>query len=208
MNTPAITLSRNTSSPVHNLPAGLKLGLVLLLVTIINLITIPPAIGIPLFLMVFAVAAFSRTPVLYMLKRLALLAPLCLLVILTQYITRHLSPVQTSNLILKALTSMALVILLTATTPIQSLFSAMEAWGVPRIMTTLFNFMYRFAFILREEFGKMITNVRLRKQQRGVFSSIRLFGMLLGILFIRSYDRSERVFRAMVLRGFGEEPSR
>jgi cobalt/nickel transport system permease protein len=208
MNSRAIALSRKASSPIHKLSAGLKLGIVLLLITVINLITMPPIIGLPLFLLVFTVAVLSRTSVLYILKRLVVLAPLCLLVILTQYITRHLSPVQTSQLILKALTSMALVILLTATTSNQSLFAVMAVWGVPRIMTTLFNFMYRFAFILKEELEKMMTNVRLRRQQGGIISSIRLYSMLLGVLFIRSYDRSERVFRAMVLRGFGEDSSR
>jgi len=62
---------------------------------------------------------------------------------------------------------------------------------------------HRYVFVLREEICRMYRAMVLRGfQPRADLTSFRAFGNMLGMLFVHSYERTERVYESMLLRGF------
>jgi len=97
--------------------------------------------------------------------------------------------------------------LLIATTPFPQMIQAMRRLRLPAILTTILSFMYRYLFILVDEAGRLTTARAARSAGHGrtVWWRARVLGRMVGSLFIRSYERSERIYAAMLSRGFGDE---
>ncbi len=101
------------------------------------------------------------------------------------------------------------VILLTFTTPFHVLLRSLEELRLPRIFTQLTQFTVRYSFVLYNEVLRMQRALRARNFTPGRHlwhrHTLRTLGGLLGALFIRSYERGERVYYAMLARGFKGE---
>jgi len=73
---------------------------------------------------------------------------------------------------------------------------------MPRVMVMILSFMYRYIFVLVDEAMRM----RQARDSRNFGGSrlwqMRTIGNMIGTLFIRSYERGERVYAAMLARGF------
>jgi cobalt/nickel transport system permease protein len=65
--------------------------------------------------------------------------------------------------------------------------------------------MYRYFFVLVDELEKMLRAVKLRSFKNNRFKTFSILANIVGVLFIRSYERSERVYNAMSMRGFDGE---
>ncbi|OPY56224.1 MAG: Energy-coupling factor transporter transmembrane protein EcfT [Methanosaeta sp. PtaU1.Bin055] len=88
--------------------------------------------------------------------------------------------------------------------PFNTTVHAMRSLGLPEALTQIFLFAYRYLFLLREEFASTSRSLASRGFIKGTdAASIRVLGAALGMLFIRSYERSERIYRAMVSKGYG-----
>lgn len=86
---------------------------------------------------------------------------------------------------------------------------AMRAIGLPRILADMTLFSYRYLDELGETLSKMRRATRLRGfTGNRLRSNLSTFASLLGSLLVRSHERSERVYDAMVLRGYGVERKR
>lgn len=75
--------------------------------------------------------------------------------------------------------------------------------GVPKKLTYLFLFTYRYVHVLADEYSRLRTAARLRgfRPTTGLHT-YRTVANLLGMVLVRGYDRSRRVYEAMILRGF------
>lgn len=102
-----------------------------------------------------------------------------------------------------------LIILVTYTTPFHILLRSLSDLKIPKIFTHLLQFAFRYFFVLSDEAQRMQRARRSRnfKPAKNFWSrqTLSTFGGLLGILFIRSYERGERVYFAMMSRGFKGE---
>lgn len=65
--------------------------------------------------------------------------------------------------------------------------------------------MYRYFFLLTDESEKMVRSVKIRSGKEPKLRIIKIYASILGILFIKSYERSDRVYKAMVMRGYTGE---
>lgn len=106
------------------------------------------------------------------------------------------------NVVVKAFLGMFCIVLLYSTTPFPSLIKGLENLRCPRIFTVVFSFLYRYSFILTDEMQRM----RRARDSRG-FGGKWLWhagtiGHMVGTLFLRSFHRGERVYFAMVSRGY------
>ena len=83
--------------------------------------------------------------------------------------------------------------------------SALRTLRFPDIMADMVLLTYRYLYEIGGMFSQMQTSARLRGFEGGLFSlgNVGTLAALVGHLFIRSYEKSERVYRAMVLRGYG-----
>lgn len=82
---------------------------------------------------------------------------------------------------------------------------AIRALRCPDILADMILLTYRYLFQITEYFSTMRRAARLRGFQGGGLSAknVQTLASLLGHMFVRSYEQSEQVYRAMVLRGYG-----
>ncbi len=80
---------------------------------------------------------------------------------------------------------------------------AMNHLRVPDKLTHLLLFTVRYLDVLRREYGRLSAAMRLRGFRPGAnMHTYRTYGHLIGMLLVRSLDRSERVVAAMKCRAF------
>lgn len=106
------------------------------------------------------------------------------------------------NVLIKAWLSILSLILLTSTTRLVNLLNGMEQLRMPRIMVMLLSFMYRYIFVLVDEVIRMKQARDSRNFNGSRLWHLRTIGNMVGTLFIRSYERGERIYAAMLARGF------
>ncbi len=97
-------------------------------------------------------------------------------------------------------------ITLLGTTPLLNSIKAMRALGLPLIIADMALLTFRYLNELGQDLSRMLTSMRLRGFRQRSLSPARLktFAWLSGSLLVRSYERSEWVYRAMILRGYGQ----
>lgn len=109
-------------------------------------------------------------------------------------------------IILKSSLSMTAALLLVSTTRIDSLAEALRKLKIPKILVLQLLLTYRYISVLAEEVGVITRAYLLRApKQKGV--ELKAWGSLSGQLLLRAFDRAERVYSAMLLRGFSGEYS-
>ena len=95
------------------------------------------------------------------------------------------------------------LITMLSTSPVASLGHALEALKFPRRLTFLLLFSYRYVFVIYQEYLKLRRAAQLRSFiPRTSIHTYRTFGYLFGMTLVRSWNRSQRVYQAMQLRGF------
>jgi cobalt/nickel transport system permease protein len=109
----------------------------------------------------------------------------------------------------KSWVSVQVALLLTFTTPFHDLIDALRDLHLPRVMVAIIGFMYRYLAVIGDEAARLL---RARASRAGASPDgraggsirwrARVTGAMVGSLFIRSYERSERVYAAMQARGF------
>jgi cobalt/nickel transport system permease protein len=109
--------------------------------------------------------------------------------------------------VVKAWLSVTISGLLVATTPFPNLLRALRWLRVPSVLVSTISFMYRYLFVLVDEAQRLYTARESRSAGQGgtVAWRARVLGGMVGSLFIRSYERSERIYAAMVSRGYAGE---
>ncbi len=102
----------------------------------------------------------------------------------------------------KTLIGVGAAVLLTATTPFHDVLRGLEALRAPRLLVLVAGLMFRYLFVVVEEADRMRTAMAARAYRpRSVLHS-RTLGRLAAVLFLRSYERGERVHLAMLARGY------
>lgn len=95
------------------------------------------------------------------------------------------------------------VIGLLGTAPILSLVHALSHLGVPDKLVHLFFFCFRYIHVIHEEYHKLANAMKIRGfRPRTDVHTYRAFAYLVGMLLVRSFDRSARILDAMKCRGF------
>jgi cobalt/nickel transport system permease protein len=107
----------------------------------------------------------------------------------------------------KAALSVGAVLLLMATTPAAQLLACLRRAGVPRVLVTVTMLGIRYLTLLVDEASRMARAYALRAARPGGIQ-MRDMGSFVGQLLLRSFDRAERVYQAMKLRGYdGDYPT-
>jgi cobalt/nickel transport system permease protein len=106
------------------------------------------------------------------------------------------------NIAAKASLGAATSILLAATTEVPRLLRGLERLRVPPVLTQIATFMVRYLEIVTGEVGRMRTAMTARGYDPRWLWQARPIGAAAGSLFVRSYERGERVHAAMLARGY------
>jgi cobalt/nickel transport system permease protein len=106
------------------------------------------------------------------------------------------------NIVAKGTLGVAVSVILAATTPVPELLRGLERLRLPRAFTSVAGFMVRYADVIAGEVRRMrIARISRGHDPRWIWQA-RAVAATAGTLFIRSYERGERVYLAMVSRGY------
>lgn len=208
-------LYRRGDSPVHGLPPHTKLAAVFAFVVVV---VSTPREAVWAFgayaVLLGLVAARARVPAGFLLKRLLIEVPFVAFAVLMPFVVpgeqTWVLGVSLSvpglwgawNVLAKGTLGVAASVLLAATTELRDLLLGLQRLKLPPLLVQIASFMIRYGDVITDEMRRMSIARRSRGfEARGV----RHWGVLAksaGALFIRSYERGERVHLAMVSRGY------
>jgi cobalt/nickel transport system permease protein len=203
------------ASPVHRLPPQCKLVAVLAFVL---LVVATPRERIWAFgvyaLLLAAVTAAARIPFGTVARRIVIEVPFVAFAFLMPFVANGEKVAVLGlrlsesglwgawNILAKGTLGVVASILLAATTEPRLLLLGIERLRMPQLITQIATFMLRYGDVVAAELGRM----RVARASRGFEArDIRATGVLaksVGALFLRSYERGERVHLAMVSRGY------
>ena len=219
-------------SAIHRLDPRVKF---VLAVAFILTVALAPSGAWPVYILLLAlalgVAVLSELGVGFVLKRAALALPFVLAalpVIFTlpgaPLFSLPLGPWTLTgsaaglerfvSIALKSWISVQIAIVLSASTPFPDLMMAMRAVRVPRLLVTIFGLMWRYLFVLADEAMRLMRARSARSGAAGqpgmkVGGSLpwrgRVAGGMAGNLFLRAIERSDRIYVALLSRGYDGE---
>lgn len=107
------------------------------------------------------------------------------------------------TILLKAVTAAMVLLLLLFTTPYPEIFGILHRF-LPRVLADGLFFTYRIFFILIKEIQNLLTHVRLRggSAPYRLILNLKNIAAALGVLFIHSFDLSERMYHMLMIRGY------
>jgi cobalt/nickel transport system permease protein len=223
---------RPRNSLIHHLDPRIKL---IWAIGFILTNTLMPFGAWPAFILLFAlilsIELISTLGVGYVLKRSALAIPFVLAALpliftvpgtpllsftVGQWVIHASYPgmVRFLSIAIKSWLSIQAAIVLAASTSFPDLLVAMRAIHVPQLLVSIFGLMWRYMFVLVDEAGRLL---RARSSRSGtshlpdakpggsISWRARVTGGMAGSLFLRAFERSDRIYMAMVSRGYDGE---
>jgi len=220
---------KDGSSPVHRLDPRVKLTLVL---AFIFTTALTPTGIWPVYVLLFTLALsaelLSELGIGFYLKRALLAVPFVLaalpvlvtldgpaliqlpfgLVLTSTGLERFIS------VALKSWISVQMAVLLASTTRFPDILAAMRALRLPRLLVAIIGLMWRYLFVMADEALRLMRARQSRSGEVGLAGSraggriawrARVTGGMAGNLFLRSLERSDRIYMAMLSRGYDGE---
>ncbi len=209
---------REGDSLVHRLDPRLKIFLLLSYVFMVVSIPFDSTNRLLLFSIVpFILALLSGVSLLHYLSKLSKIYPLIFLItFLLPFLPTagenaltvgplKIYPAGFNKFLIinaKSLFSIWMSIILTTTTEFNQFLKGMEKLRFPTLVILILSFMYRFIFLLIDEAERMLMAFQSRYVRLSLFTRLKYLAQEIGVLFIRTFERSERVYQAMEARGF------
>jgi cobalt/nickel transport system permease protein len=106
------------------------------------------------------------------------------------------------NILVKATLGAGASVLLAATTEVNQIIIGLQKLKVPPVLTSIASFMIRYLEVVAGEMRRTRIAMTARGYDPSWIAQIRPMASAAGALFIRSYERGERVHQAMMARGF------
>jgi len=108
--------------------------------------------------------------------------------------------------ILRGVAIVTLIFPIVSTSRFDVTLKSLEKLRVPSKITQLFLFTYRYIFVFASELSRMNTAMRARcfKPGTNIFT-LQTYGNFVGVLLVRSFERTEEVYNAMISRGYKGE---
>ena len=116
------------------------------------------------------------------------------------------------SIVVRSWLSVQMAILLVAVTDFPKIIHTLNHLRVPTIISVIISFLYRYLFVLADEVMRLMRAREARSAAvaggtggGSVLWRARITGNMAGQLFLRSYERSDRIYNAMVSRGYKGE---
>lgn len=118
------------------------------------------------------------------------------------------------SIAIKSWISVQAAILLASTTSFPDLLTAMRSVGIPPLLVSIFGLMWRYLFVLADEALRLLharqarSSHSDRKDLKPGGSLVwrgKVAGGMAGSLFLRAFERSDRIYMAMLARGYDGE---
>ena len=216
-------------SLIHRMDPRVKVAAAVLLILILNLTPAGAWPAYPLLLaVVVSLAVFAEIKFMLVLRRSVVVLPFALAAITLLFTTpgptllalpwvgwtiSAAGVARFLSVLVKSLLSIQVAVALALTTHLTDLLWALRSLRVPDLLVAVISFMYRYLFVLADEAFRMQRARQARsalaagesRAGGGLLWRAKVTGWMVGQLFLRSYERSERVYQAMVARGYRGE---
>ena len=111
--------------------------------------------------------------------------------------------IYTGLITLKSNAIIIALIALIATIPVITLGQALQKLRLPDKLCHLLLFTYRYLHVFEKEFQRLVQAMKIRGFKPGTnLHTYRSYAYLAAMLLVRSYDQADRVYQAMLCRGF------
>jgi len=199
---------------IHRLDPRIKLASTFIFIlTIVSFPKYEVSGLVPFFLFPALLLLFGDIPVSFILKKVLIVSPFALFVgIFNPFLdTKALYDfngilisggwISFLSVIIKFVLTVSAGLLLIATTSFPGVCYALQQLGIPDIFVSQLLFLYRYIFVLMEETMRVVRARDLRSFGRKGHG-METFVNITGTLFIKTVERSERIYQAMLSRGF------
>lgn len=187
--------------------------LVFIAVSVSTPITRWPAF-VAFFLLILVAALASKIPLLLLFKRALIEIPFIFFAILMPFFgsgeTIQVGPFELyregliagAGIVVKGTLGVMTAIILSTSTTAREILRGLERLRLPVLMVQIASFMLRYVNVVNDEMERM----KIARESRGFeatgMKSWKVLATAAGALFIRSYERGERVHLSMLSRGY------
>ncbi len=106
------------------------------------------------------------------------------------------------NVVAKATLCVGASVVLSATTEVADILAGFERLRAPRLLTAIAGFMVRYIEVVVGDVGRVRTAIAARLGGRRRLGEASTLATVSGTMFVRSYERGERIHQAMLARGY------
>lgn len=210
-------------SPIHNLDGRIKLISAVLIIVVAafsNNLFIP--IGLEIFLLI--VIRIAKLSYIDSFKRIALLLPFGGFIIIFQpfihpgnvlwsYSWLTVTDIGLNWAILlfvRMIVSLTSIVILSSTSPMQQIVASFRRLKMPKDLAMILSIMVRFLFVFIDELAAIrrsqkSRNFDIHSKLTPYKWRVRQVGYTVAMMFVKSYEQGERVYKSMVSRGFSDE---
>ena len=162
------------------------------------------------FSLVIALVLIAKLPIWQSLKRTTIEIPFIFFAILMPFVSpdKEAAKIAAISIIAKATIGTLLAIILSGTTPAREILRGFETLKMPALIVQIASFMLRYLNVINDEMERMTVARASRGFEPKGIRDWKFLAAAAGALFIRSYERGERVHLSMISRGYdGKLPS-
>lgn len=171
---------------------------------------------IPFFIFPVFMASIGEIPIGFIIKKLLVVSPFAFFVAIFNpffdtAVMYNLYGIEISggwvsciSIMIRFMLTISSALILVATTSFPRVCRALERLHIPKIFVVQIFFLYRYLFVLAEETMRMIRAINMRTFGRGKYG-IKIFVSTIGLLLMKTVERSERIYHSMCSRGFSGE---
>lgn len=199
---------------IHRLDARAKVLVVLLfIVTVVSFGRYELSAMVPFFLFPVVVVVLADLPAGFIARKVALVIPFAAAIGIfnplfdreTQLYLGSLAVsggwLSCASIVLRATLTVTAAVILVAVTGFTAVCEALERLGMPHPLAVQLLFMHRYLFVLADDAARASRARELRAfGKRGM--GMGPFASMTGHLLLKSWERAERIHRAMLARGF------
>lgn len=210
-------------SPIHNLDGRIKL---ISTIFIIVVAAFSNSIFIPIILEIFLLIVLKIAKLSYVdsFKRLALLLPFGGAIIIFQpfihpgnvlwsysWITVTDTGLNWAILLItRMITSLTAIVILSSTSPMQQIVASFRRLKMPKDLAMILSIMVRFLFVFIDELASIrksqkSRNFHIHSKLTPYKWRVKQVGYTVAMMFVKSYEQGERVYKSMISRGFSDE---
>lgn len=216
MHLPEIDKYAGLNSPFHSWDPRVKtvsLGVLILAILFVNNIKL--ALGG--LLLSLGLVLLSRIPFFFVFTHLRWVLLFCLFLLVIMPLTVEgdklwsIGPLVFSYngfkhallITLRAVGIVLLIFPMFGTSRFYQSLKALQTIGVPERIVQMMMFTYRYIFVLVDELHRMMVSAYSRGfRNKGNIYTLKIVGNLVGMLFVRSFERTQRIYNAMISRGY------
>lgn len=212
-----------TSSFVSELDPRVKILSVIYFIFFISVLGADLRLSFCLFgLILLLLAVLSKIPLSVFAKRYLIILPFLIIIIALlpfskegkeifslnfKFLNLHITDLGLKsflNIFVKSFLSISSLIILSATTSFPDVIKALKSLKIPLMIIIILSFMYRYLYLMIEEVKKMKMAIDARDFGKNRIIRFKALAGSIAVFFLRSYERSESIYYAMVSRNFNK----